>query len=73
MWTKVDLSVAPTVADIIQRPTCTQTAANHGLHTVEQVLWHQRFEITTPRANTVLGNVHDPGVEAIARQHADRL
>jgi len=43
------------------------------LHTLEQVLGDQGLEVTTLRVDAVLRYVHDPGVEAIAQQHADRL
>jgi hypothetical protein len=43
------------------------------LDAVEQGFWDQRLEVTTLRADVVLGYVHDAGVEAISPQHSNRL
>ena len=43
------------------------------LNAIEQLFGDQRLEVATLAANAVLRDVHDSGVEFVAKQHTDRL
>ena len=50
-----------------------QSSRQNRLRLVEQFFGDQRFEVTAFATNTVLGHVHDAGVDLVAQQYADRL
>jgi hypothetical protein len=57
----------------LARRRCWHSTRQDRLNAVEQLLGDQRLEVATLAANGVIRDVHDSGVELVAKQHTDRL